>query len=446
MSATPQVDFQHPLYKQHEAQIRYVQNIYNGIDTVRPMLMQKKNEYNTDFDNRVANSTLENFVDEIITTVSGEIMRKPLTFDGTPEATVEELKTVSGHDTIDQFAKLLSRKALRDGKAFILADLPREGGKASLNIVERLQLINWKKNSDGIYTMVVISEMYEAEEGEFGVKYNEQLRQIDAVGNVTIWRQSSENNKNVWYKYEEITTSYNFCPFYEVSLSEIPVFYDIATINFRHFNLDSLKSDYLVEALDPVLAFIGAGSGEDDLNENEEPSDSKVVLGVRSSFWLDSEEADVKWIEMSGNNHEIAQNELEYLKVAITKSFLKLQGDGLQTKSATQSQNEQKQSESFNSDVAEVLEVALNSALQGLYAIQNKTFVGECLVNRDFTSSSSGNDAIGINTIYMSGLISHKTALEALNKAEVIDLEDVDEEIRQAEIEGMGREDEEVAE
>ncbi|MCD6433568.1 MAG: hypothetical protein J7L21_05965, partial [Sulfurimonas sp.] len=100
-------DFQHPAYKQHETQIRYVQAINNGIDSCRPMLTQKKNEYDTDFDNRVANSTLENFVNEIITTVSGEIFRKPLTFEGTPKATVEELKKVSGHDTIDQFAKLL---------------------------------------------------------------------------------------------------------------------------------------------------------------------------------------------------------------------------------------------------------------------------------------------------------------------------------------------------
>jgi len=443
----PDVSFIHPLYKQHEKQIRFVQAVNSGIDTVRPMLTQKKNEYTTDFDNRVANSTLENFVDEIITTVSGELMRKPLTFKGTPTTTVKELKTVSGHDTIDQFAKLLSRKALRDGKAFILADLPKEGGKASLNIIERLQLINWKKTSDGIYTMVVISEMYEVEDGEFGIDYKEQLRQILENGDVRIWRQSSENNKNVWYIHEEINTSYNFVPFYEVDLGEIPPMYNLATINFRHFNLDSLKNDYLVEALDPVLAFIGAGSGEDDVDGvGDEPSDSKVVLGVRSSFWLDDTEADVKWVEMSGANHEIAQKELEYLKTAITKAFLKLQAEGLQSKTATQTASEQKQSESFNSDVAETLEVALNSALNGLYAIQNKTFVGEVIVNRDVTANASGNDAIGIKTIYMSGLISHETALKALNKSEITDIEDISEEIRQAEVEGMGREDEEVVE
>jgi len=425
------VTFLHPNYKAHYDQVKFVRTIYDGIDSARTLILKKPNEFDEDFNNRVSNSTLENFIERTVSTMSGEIMRKPLTYDGFTESEVEIYKVANKHKSLSQLTKDLIANGIRDGKAHILVDMPTDGGDAYFSIIERQQVTNWKKDENGIYTMVVIMETYLEEEGRFEVKYKTQYRVIDELGNVEIWRKSGDNG--VWEIYDEITTSYNFCPFFELSLGDVPPLYDIATINASHLNRSSQVDDYLTEGLDPQLAFFGCGvGGDDDVSGIGEKTDTpKVVLGIRSAIFVDDTEAKIEWLEMSGANYEIAEKDLASKSSAMADRALRLRNESANNESATSAIIDNTEKQSRQTDIAEDAETAINDAIKAKALMMNiKEPTGTVVVNRDFNTISMDSGLIGgLNALQVSGNISKETLLKALQKAEVVDIDDIKQEL-----------------
>jgi len=430
------VDWTHPEYDAHSAQVILVNQIYDGIDEAKNLITQLSNEHNDSFATRVIQSTLDNFVERITTTMAGQITRKNVSYTDVPDNIVEDMDIVAGGNNINQFAKDITEYAVRDGQAFALVDMGIDGGQTNLHIVQREQVTNWAMNDDGLYTMVVIVEGYKELDGRFGFEVKKQYRVIDEVGNVEIWREVENEG---WALYESIVTSYNFCPFYKLQIDDIPPLYDIAKINVKHLNFTSLRDRFLKEALDPIL--FGQNLGITDEGTEDNPT---IILGVNQMMNTDNPDSNLSWVELDGSNYDLSEKHLLKLENDMSARASKIQSDSKGTKTATQVSEENSESTSRLSDITTDLENLINHAVNAYSLIQySKELVGEVITNRDFNSAVIDSTALGtLNTLQVSGNISKKTLLEALNNSELVEIEDIDEELALIEEETLAMEDE----
>lgn len=438
--ATADVTFKRVEYIAHEGQIELCNAIYGGIDTAKDLIIQNPNEYTEDFNNRVKRATLDNYVERIVSTMGGEIFRKPLTFEDTPDAIVESMNRINKTQSLAQFAKQLVEKSILNGKAFVLVDTPVEGGDPYLSMYDRSQLHNWRVDENGLFTLVVLAEYYAEEDGQFGIEHKLQYRVLDAQGNVQIWRAGDES-KSQWQVVEEIITSYDFCPFFELSVSDIPPLYDIATINKNHINFSSSQDDYLLEALTPMLFGKALGmDGENDLaysSNDTKPATPKMVIGVRSANFADNAEASMEWIEMSGQTYDISSRNLLKKEEDMAVRALRLQNETVSNKTATQSTQENTEKQSRLTDIATDAQITINNSLEAWSMMKsNKPFEGVVVINKDFNNTSSDSNLLsGLNALQMAGNLSKETLLKSLIKAEIIDVESIEEEMDRIEAE-----------
>jgi len=98
--ATPTVDFIHPSYKAHRHQVELVNDIYNGIDTAKLLLLQLRNEPDDKFVERQDSATLDNYIERITTVMSGKVMRKAIAYEDISDAIIDSLDTVSADEDI----------------------------------------------------------------------------------------------------------------------------------------------------------------------------------------------------------------------------------------------------------------------------------------------------------------------------------------------------------
>ncbi len=425
------VTFLHPEYKAHRHQVKLVNDIYHGIDTAKELIFQSPNEYNTDYLARKEKATLDNFIERIVTAMSGQIFRKPLMFNEFSDAAIEEMEIIYQGKSLDEFGKDMAAMGIRDGKSFCLVDVLTDGGAPYFALYEREQLTNWRIE-DGIYTMVVLLETYQEEDGfETGIYL--QYRVIDEQGNVQIWRQF--DSKGDWSIAEEIITSYNFLPFYALNVDEVPPLYDIAKINANHLNFSSKKDSYLETAGSPIP--FGKGLGIDAnaqvIGEGDVPAPA-LVLGVNSVVLTDNPEASFEWVEMSGNNIEALQKDLNLKAESMGQRALTLSSESTQVKTATQIQQENSESTSRLTDIASDLQQVLNIAYNSYCEMKSTTAVGEIILNKDYNNSLPDANIInGLNAAQIAGNLSRETFIESMVRAEYIEIESVDDELARIE-------------
>jgi len=421
------VTFIHPSYTAHEKQLRLVDDIYNGIDTARKHIGKLRNEYDDLYTERVEAATLDNFVERITTAMSGMVNRKPVAYEDVPENIIEAMNDINGENNLNQFNKNITEMAIKDGKTYILVDVPLMGGDPYFSNILRKQVTNWKKDENGLYTLVVIKESYEMPDGRYGFEVKPQYRVLDEVGNVEIWREVTSQG---WIMAESIITSYNFCPFFEMDVEATPPLYDIAKINAKHMNFTSLRDRFLKEALDPIL--FGQNLGITDEGDKDNPT---IIIGVNQMMNTDNENSNLSWVELDGSNYDVSEKHLEKLENDMAVRALKLQSDGSSTKTATQVAQENNESSSRLNDIASDLESTLNQAVNAYSLIRySKELVGMIEVNRDFNSSIIDSNALtALNTLEVSNNITKRTLLKALNHSELVHIEDIDEEIDELE-------------
>lgn len=430
------VTFKRPEYEAHEKQVKTVNDIYNGVDTAKKRILQTPNENPKDFAIRKEKATLNNFIERIVTTMSGQVFRKPLSFDGVPVKIVDNVfPKIAGDKSLNQFGKDLAVAAIRDGKAYALLDIPTTGGDVYASLVTRGSLINWEKDGKGNYTLAVIYEVVLESTGTFSKEYKEQYRVITDDGNITLWKET----KDGFVADAPIVTSYNFVPLYEVDLGDVPPLYDIAVMNINHLNSFSKKDQYLDTAGSPIPFGKALGlDGENDLTNTDEDHQPAIVLGVNSIVLAPDKDASLEWVEMSGQNIEALQDDLERKEKAMSERALTVMSESVKT--ATQSEAENSESDGRLSDIAEDMEKGLMSMYGGLSRIKyNTEAVGNIIVNRDFNLMQMDSGLLtGLNVLQLSGNLSRKTLLKSLIKNEIVDIEDIDEELETIESESLG--------
>ncbi len=437
--ATADCTWLHPSYKAHEAQLKLVSTIYNGIDTAKSLILKLRNESDLSFSNRIVESTLDNYIERIVTTMSGQINRKGLTYEEIPDNIIEAFETIGNGHNLNQFAKNITDMSIRDGKSFVLVDIPIGSNEPQLYNIQRHQLTNWVKDDEGLYTLVVIKELYKEQDGRFGFAYKVQYRVIDAIGNVEIWREVEGKG---WLIDQVIITTYDFCPFYEISVDEVPPLYDIARINAKHLNFTSLRDRFLKEALDPIL--FGQNLGISDEGSEDNPT---IIIGVNNMMSTDNPDSNLSWVELDGKNYDISERHLIKLEDDMGAIALKVQSESSSMKTATQVSEESSESTSRLSDVAEDLESLLNACANAYSLMKySKELDGKILTNRDFNATAIDSNALtSLNTLQVSGNLSKRSLLKAINDSEYVDIEDIDEEMAMIEEESLQAMEEENA-
>lgn len=430
------VSTKHIDYIKHLEQVKLVNDIYNGVDTSLEYLFKFPQEIDDTFELRKDRATLRNFVKRAVQAFTGMIFRKPLEISGYGDKTEKLFEKIDTKQNIENFTKDVATALTKDGKAYILADSPISGeeGEPFLVLINRTSLINWRKDENGKFTMVVIEEVLSEPYGMFGTTYFTQWRVYDEFGDITIWRNNSDNvisKSGGYYIYDEIETGFDSIPIQELYIEDVPVLYDIAKLNIKHFNRMSHKDRYLTMAALPIPVIWG---GDVDDGGNVNTAKPAMVLGVdEAMIFTSKEDSDFQWRELSGNSINLIEDDLNSIVEDITTGILRAaESNTAVQKTATEVQLLQAEASNRVTQIANTVEIGMQKALEILSYINNEDVpeTATFIVNKDFNSSLMGSDGARLITEnYMQGLLSMETFLNTLGDMELINIESAEKEM-----------------
>ena len=427
----------HQNYLAHEAQVSLINDIFNGVDSTVQYLNKFPQEIAGTFATRQANATLRNFVKRAVQAFTGMIFRKPMEISGYGTRTTRLFKTIDTNQSIENFTKNIATSLTKDGIVYILADSPAEGedGDPYLMAVPREALINWRKDTHGKFTMIVIEEMVSEENGAFGTTYIKQWRVYDENANITLWRLATNKNGSIntagYVVHDTIATGFTDIPIQEVIVDQTPILYDIAKMNIKHFNRQSHKDRYLTMAALPIPVIWGADIDDNGVNATAKPA---LVIGVDEAFIFSSkEDGDFQWRELSGDSIVQLEDDLNSITEDITTGILRAAETASSVqKTATEVQLLQAEASNRVTSIANAVEVGMKGALEILSTI-NKEKVSEkaaFIINKDFNASLMGSDgARVVMESYLMGLVSTTTFLQTLSDMELINIDTAEKEM-----------------
>ena len=421
------VEFLHPEYVAYQSKVSYVTNVFNGIDSAKIYLSQAPRESDSSFFTRQEKATLKNFVKRATEAFVGMIFRKPIESVGFSDKINKILKKVDTKNTLNKFSRDLTTALIRDSKVFLLVDTPIGGGDPYMSIINRNNVINWRKDENGNYLMIVVFETVEEMYGDYGMELIEQWRVFKDDGSVEIWRKNGDKQL---YLANVIQTDFDYIPIVPIELEDSPVLYDIARLNVKHMNRTSFKDKYLDMAAIPVPVIWGAGI-------DEETSGTKpvLVIGVDEAFVFSAskDEADFQWRELSGSSIDALQKDLSVIEEDITSGVIRAAtSDSTTIKTATQSFYEAAESANRVTVIANLIEIGINKAMEFVSDMLYEPMKEESriVVNKDFNAIISNNDHMRLLwEVYLGGALSIETFLKSMEQYELIDIGSIENEL-----------------
>ena len=424
------VNFRHPEYTKYYEQIKLVGDVFDGVDSAKVHLQKTFKETEDSYRQRQNLATLKNFVKRATEAFVGMIYRKPVSLIGFSDEMMDRANVIDRKSNMNKFSRELTTALVRDGKVFLFVDTPIGGGSAYISIMNRQNVINWRKNADGLYTMLVYTEFVEVNAGEFGLDLIQQWRVVRDDGSVTIYREDADNQN--YYIYEEIQTDFDYIPIVDIELDNIPPLYDIAKYSIKHMSRTSFKDKYLDMSAVPI-PLIWDSSGGDDNIDGTKPA---YVIGVDEAFVFTGtkDESDFQWRELTGSSIDALQNDLAVIEEDITSGVIRAaQSDNTTMKTATQSFYEAAESSNRVTVIANAVEIGLNKAMGMVADAMNETLddTARVIVNKDFNAITQNTDNLRLLwDVYLGGALSVETFLNSLESFEVIDIGSVDSEIK----------------
>ena len=426
-------DTRHIEYDKHASQVKLVNDIYSGVDTTVQYLFQFPQEIQETFILRQDRATLRNFVKRAVEAFTGMIFRKPIEVEGYGARTSRSFVKIDTRQDIKKFTKDITTSATKDGKAYILIDSAKDGSSAPYLVhINRSQLINWRRDVNGLFTMIVIEEIVAQSKGDFGTEYVMQWRHYDDEGTIRIYQKKAETSSEIEL-IETTETEYQGIPFVEVDIDETPILYDIAKLNIKHFNRLSHKDRYLTMAALPIPVIWGADIDSDGTTSTAKPA---LVIGVDQAFMFTGtkDEADFQWRELSGDSIAELEKDLDSITEDITTGILRA-ADSANTvqKTATEVALLQAEASDRVSAIAIAVETAMKDSLDILSKFNNETVpaTAQFILSKDFSSALAGTDGQRLMfESYLQGLISIETLLQSYADAELISIESTEKELK----------------
>ena len=431
----------HIEYDAHVHQVKLINDIYGGVDSTVQYLFQFPQEIQETFQKRQERATLRNFVKRAVQAFTGMIFRKPLEITNYGLRTTKLFQKIDTNQTIENFTKDVTSALTKDGVTYILADAPQKGtgGNPYLMHINRGQVINWRKNEFGKFTMVVIEEVISLPYGDFGTEYVKQWRVYKLIDNqviIFIYREDNTKSSNKmgsgkYYIEDTIETEFTAIPITELIVDKTPILYDIAKLNVKHFNRLSHKDRYLTMAALPIPVIWGADVDDQGVSSTAKPA---LVIGVDEAFIFSSkDEGDFQWRELSGDSIDQLEKDLNSIVEDITTGILRAaETANAVQKTATEVQLLQAEASNRVTEIASAVEVGMKSALAILSEINNEVVPDNSrfIINKDFNASLMGSDGGRIvMESYLLGLISVETFIQAMSDMELINIDSAKNEI-----------------
>jgi len=417
MSNTPK--FQDPSYTKHINQIITVNSIYDGVDEAKKFIYKFGEEDPKEYEKRQDMSSLANYVKTTVDTISDIVFRKQIDQEGVTNQTVKGwLETIDLVNDIDTFGRELLKNKAKDGFTYILTDsmffnpddvpsnAQADGIRPFLLNILRKDVPNWECDSMGRYIRVTINRTITEPDGDYGFKYIQQQRVFKRGGIVEIWEDDVK---------KDVIDSlpWDYVPIVKVGNSLIPELYDQAKININHFNRNSELENYTRVGGSPFLAVFGSL-----IKDGDNPSTIGITEGLA---FQDSQNSDVKWIEMSGANYDMIKKHIDFHKEEMIRISVEFATERSNA-TATEVEKDSTSKESKLNSYANEIEDGLNQAIALMQAYWRSP-LGEniVIVNKDFSSNILTDKQIElVVNLLNSGNMSFERAMRILSKGEVL--------------------------
>lgn len=291
--------------------------------TAKTYLPQWPKEDQDAYDTRLKTATLFPAFSRTCEVLTGKPFSKEVTLgDDIPPQIVEWAQNIDlqGHN-LHGFAAAICFHAISYGICGILVDFPPTRGKLRTRADEQAagvrpyfvhlhaqNVLGWRtERIDGAITLTQLRfvEQVEEPDGAFGEKLVEQVRVL-YPGKWEVWRESEEldaNGKRSWVRYDEGATTLKKIPYVPVYgkrtgfMQGVSPLIELAHMNVEHWQSKSDQQTILHVARVPILFGVNLG-------------DADIVVGGSSAIIAENENADLKFVEHTGQAIEAGRREL----------------------------------------------------------------------------------------------------------------------------------------
>jgi hypothetical protein len=376
-------------------------------------------------------------------TAVGLILRKPIRLEGGDEKYWDSWRLDCGQQTdLDEFARNQLYTSVCYGHSSWLVDFPDSSSIRTLKdqveaelkpyfiAVDPWSVIGWRSDprvANGKLQQVRLKEVAALPKGRFGNEYKERIRVLEP-GKWELWQQTDSKG---WDVIEGGTTSLDEVPMvttYSNKIAELyskPPLTEIAHLNLTHYARHADLIHALHIAAQPVLVL----KGFDDAG-------SEVGLSVNNAIILPPE-GDAFFCEPASSAFQAQRDELEALVEEMSSlgiAVLTKQKNAVE--SGLSKTLDRIDTNSMLAIISKDLEQTLQAAID-MAAEYAGIEPPQVVLDRDFDNAPmEGQDITAINTIFTSGLIDQQTALELLQRGEILgDDVDVEEVLAASELE-----------
>jgi hypothetical protein len=389
---------------------------------------------------RVSRSVFSPYFQRVIRTAVGLILRKPVFLEGGDENYWEAWRgdvDRAGTD-LDSFCRNALTNALAYGHQSWMVDFPDTSNIRTLRDQVDAQLkpyfvptdiwdvIGWRQDpreDAGKLQQVRIRETTAVPMGRFGQEYKNRVRVLEP-GKWELFEAPGELGNTGWELIDSGRISVSEVPMVTVYGNKIgtlfsePPFEEIAQLNLTHYQRHADLIQCLHVAAQPIMVLKGWDDSQDPVGLSVNNAlvlppegDASFVEPASSAFDAQRAELDMLVEQMSGLGIAIMKNQSNQVESGLAKALDRTDSNAILSV--------------VSKDLEQTLQAAINIAAE--YAGVEPC---EVIIDRDFNVDPlDGNDITAINTIFTSGLVDQRTALEMLKRGEVlgddIDLEDI---------------------
>ena len=410
-----------------------------------------------DYKARKDSTWLFNGVKKARDDISGRVFEKPVVLADQEGQLFEWCQNIDleGRDLSNFAADVFKASLGGPGISFIMADAPPRSEAVTRGQADAMglrpylvglsleQVVGWKwelANNAPVLTQFRIMEEVEDEtRDEYSDDTVQQIRVLSLEDGRVIVRLFRKNDKDKWVQHgDDMPTDFPqiyVAPVYTGRtgfFTAEPPLAEIAELNLAHWRVQSDKSNCLHKSLSPLLfmkQMADLGDGGD-----------VVVNSAGFGFTASSDNADMKWVEITGAGIEAGSNELEEIKDQMKQMGLQLISERIGVSTATGDSIDEGKTVTRIRMWADDLKDSIEIALGWMAEIGGIEADTEVVVSKDF--GVLGNLPMSdVKDMYLSSVISKETYIKEAQRRGVLD-ESVnpDDEGERVEAEGLDAE------
>ena len=353
--------------------------------------------------------------------LAGMLTRKPVRLSDVPDNIEEELFDVDLEgNNLTNFVYNISRLCIRYGHVGVLVDAPAEGGRPYWIPYTPRDIIGWRteiQNGLRKLTQLRLTERIIKPKGMYGEETIEQIRVLEP-GTFSIFQRNDDGD---FKKVDEGTTSLDFIPFSVAYSNKVgiyesrPPLEDIAELNIKSYQIQSDYDNQLHISAVPMLAFYGFPAAAEE-----------VAAGPNEALSL-PEGSSASYIEPNGNSFTAQEKRIDKLEYQINELGLAaILGQKMSAETAQSKKIDRSQGDSTMMVLSQQIQDLLDNCLKFHAAYEKQNIAGTTFVNRDFVDTSlEPNQIDALLKIYAAGVIDQEELLKKLVEGEVLS-EDID--------------------